>query len=62
MLKLDDTPPVSVPGHRLHRALRSHDFAHVEVDAVPNAGLVTVRMDVADANRLATILDEAAAR
>lgn len=52
--------PRSVTAHRLYRALREHEFnaARVEGD-VDGASSVTVRLDAADATRLADILTEA---
>lgn len=51
-------PPTVVPARRLYDALRDHDFN----DASVHGGFtrVVIELDVADANRLAAILNEAA--
>lgn len=59
LTRADESHWTSLPARRLHDALRAHDIHDIEVTP---ARRVRVTFDVSDVNRLATILDEAAAR
>lgn len=60
LTRADESHWTSLPARRLHDALRAHDIHDIEV--TPRTRRVRVTLDVSDVNRLATILDEAAAR